>query len=94
MWWIANRSAIAVRSAARPVKIPGSVVQKLGLSSLIVNSLSLRLHEGNIGIFSREASDGAIRPSHRLLHPHRDALKQYSGGKGDVGAIPLATECG
>ena len=42
MWWIANRPAIAVRSAARPVKIPGSVVQKLGLSLLIVNSLSLR----------------------------------------------------
>ena len=28
------------------------------------------------------------------LTPHRDVLKQWNGGKGDLGAIPFATACG
>jgi hypothetical protein len=29
-----------------------------------------------------------------VLHPHRDAPKQWGAGKGDVGAIPFAKACG
>jgi len=32
--------------------------------------------------------------THRLLHRIVGVLKQWSGGKGDKGAIPFATACG